>query len=86
MVEITVAALIAAIEALDEKIWRLIAERDQIQDDELAAGDMDDIILSYMKSAVSLRESYQLAQEMGFNMTPYEKLVKSVDLLSPMRK
>jgi hypothetical protein len=74
MPEINGRTLMMAIQAVDEKIHRLVAELDG--DDTSEAGELELLLLSYEKTAAELKAGYQQAQAALSNLPPYETLVK----------
>lgn len=75
MIEISAYALEAAIQAVDEKIWGLKAEMEQVAESG-DPSDLEDEIMGYMKAADSLRTSYEEAIKQRYSLMPYEKLVR----------
>jgi len=75
MPKISVYALEAAIQALDEKIYSLKDHIDQ-QDENIDVSDLEEEIMGWMKAASSLQDSYKEAVAEGYEIAPYEKLVR----------
>jgi hypothetical protein len=74
MPTITVYALEAAIQVLNEKIFALKSHIDQ-QHDDADVSDLEEEIMGWMKAAASLKNSHKQAVVEGYDIMPYEKLV-----------
>ncbi len=74
MPEIDGHTLMMAVQAVDARIHALEVEADQAEG--LAARDLEDLLMSYMLTASTLRKGYEEALKLSSNLPPYEKLVR----------
>lgn len=76
MPEISGRTLAVVIQALDEKIGLLQAGVESLDGDDPDLPDIEDELLSCIKSAHELRDSYAVALKSIGNLPSYESLVK----------
>lgn len=74
MPEINGRALMMAIQAVDEKIHRLVTELEGNETPE--AGELELLLLSYEKTASELKIGYEQARQAASNLPSYDSLVK----------
>ncbi len=65
--------LVMAIQAVNNELKRLAQQIEATEDPELS--DLEDLILSYSKSAMELKKVYAERQRTSDNLPPYEELV-----------
>ncbi len=77
MADVEGSTLMLAIQAVNAKVRALQAAFDAAGDDEDAAADAEELMLSYEGAAEELRAAYEIARLTASNLPPYATLVRS---------